>query len=636
VKGGAARFYGSLAALAAAGLAAAAAWSAARFPQEFAATVAREDLGYETSRACLRCHPDHTASWARTFHRTMTQEACAESVLGDFSGATFEFLGRVAKMSREGDCFFVDYEDAAGRRLARHRVARTVGSRRYQQYLTLDEGRGLYLRLPVAWHVERERWIHLNGAFLFPDSENWDQHLASWNDNCVFCHNVKATPRALLSRELADPSGPTPVNRKVFLGTAVEELGIACEACHGPGEEHVRRNADPLRRAFLHLGGDADPTIVNPERLSKERSAQVCGHCHGARLPVDPFEFVLHTMGEKGDPYVPGEDLSRWWRPIQRDSRVFEDGEMGGETTFALRFWPDGEARLTAYEYQGLLQSPCFQRGELTCISCHSMHKGDPRGQLTEEMRGDGACLQCHRSIAEDLRAHTMHDPAGSGSRCLECHMPRDTYGILSIHRTHRISNPDPAAAAREGRPDACTLCHLDRTAHWAAESATAWWGESYEWKGGVVEADLAESVRDLLSGDVVERCVAAWSMGRPDAPLDGDARAWTIPLLLLALEDVYPAVRHFAWASLESVLADFSVARRSRFESLPEVEALATRKERFEALRFWTGAWIGSDRSRLSHPGSAAALLPDGLPDLDRVYALVRGQASKAIAIGE
>ena len=43
---------------------------------------------YAGSAACRRCHPDHYQSWARTFHRSMTEEASQDSVRGDFSGAT--------------------------------------------------------------------------------------------------------------------------------------------------------------------------------------------------------------------------------------------------------------------------------------------------------------------------------------------------------------------------------------------------------------------------------------------------------------------------------------------------------------------------------------------------------------------
>ena len=50
------------------------------------------------------------------------------------------------------------------------------------------------------------------------------------------------------------------------------ELGIACEACHGPAEEHVRFYQSPVRRYLRYFrqvqDPDAcDPTIVNPEKL---------------------------------------------------------------------------------------------------------------------------------------------------------------------------------------------------------------------------------------------------------------------------------------------------------------------------------------------------------------------------------
>ena len=35
----------------------------------------------------------------------------------------------------------------------------------------------------------------------------------------------------------------------------------------------------------------------------------------------------------------------------------------------------------------------------ITCISCHEMHGGDPRGQLTDEKKTNAACNQCHPKI---------------------------------------------------------------------------------------------------------------------------------------------------------------------------------------------------------------------------------------------
>src|SRR5947207_761531 len=40
--------------------------------------------GYVGSAACRSCHPDQHGTWYGSYHRTMTQAATEESVLGDF------------------------------------------------------------------------------------------------------------------------------------------------------------------------------------------------------------------------------------------------------------------------------------------------------------------------------------------------------------------------------------------------------------------------------------------------------------------------------------------------------------------------------------------------------------------------
>src|SRR5690349_14984947 len=57
--------------------------------------------GYVGSARCRGCHDDHVASWHRTFHRTMTAEATAETVRGDFSGTTLTSAGVTARMDRD-------------------------------------------------------------------------------------------------------------------------------------------------------------------------------------------------------------------------------------------------------------------------------------------------------------------------------------------------------------------------------------------------------------------------------------------------------------------------------------------------------------------------------------------------------
>src|SRR5262249_43632160 len=153
-----------------------------------------------------------------------------------------------------------------------------------------------------------------------------------------------------------------------------------------------------------------------------------------------------------------------------------------GNFSFATRFWSDGSPRLTAYEYQGMTRSKCFTAGQpgarITCTSCHSMHDGDPRGQLTAEKRTNTACTQCHHQFTSsaELTAHTKHSENSSGSLCYNCHMPRIVYGVMSIHPTHEIAIPQAEDTIRFQKPNACNQCHFDWSVNRAiAESRRLW-----------------------------------------------------------------------------------------------------------------------------------------------------------------
>ncbi len=508
-------------------------------------------VGYVGSASCRGCHDDHLASWHRTFHRTMTAEATAESVRGDFSGATLTSAGVTARMDRDPRGGYQMTFTRPGVPAKTVEVARTVGSRRYQQYLAREGD--TYWRLPVAWHVEDRRWFPMTSAFLFADPSlaaganppdvrpvygggDFDRHVTRWNDNCVFCHNVAPNPAR-------DPATGR-------FATTTAELGVACEACHGPGAEHVARNGDPFRRWALTTGHRADPTIVNPARLPPARAADLCGRCHGQRI-ADRIDPLL----EHGDPFVPGDDLAIESSPLWRDT------PLGGDRqAFAARFWDDGTPRLTAYEYQGLLQSPCTMRGPLTCTSCHGMHDGDPRGQIRARFGGRSSntlCTGCHAPLAapEAARLHAHHDPAGEGGRCVSCHMPRIVYGVLDVHRSHRIEIPDPAGAAADGRPDACTSCHVERSVAWAEASARRFWGAA-RYPAGADPAAGTSPLEALFGGSPVARAVAADALGRSPVP-DAGARARRLGALLEVMAaDRYPAIRHLAWRAVRRLAA--------------------------------------------------------------------------------
>ena len=108
------------------------------------------------------------------------------------------------------------------------------------------------------------------------------------------------------------------------------------------------------------------------------------------------------------------------------------------------RFWGDGTPLTTALEYQGMAMSACYQngKGQLRCLTCHSMHQSDPNHQLKDGMRTNAACYSCHETYRSCLAEHTHHEADSPGSLCMNCHMPHQVYSLLDTHRTHRITIP--------------------------------------------------------------------------------------------------------------------------------------------------------------------------------------------------
>ncbi|MBL4689192.1 MAG: hypothetical protein JKY37_31660 [Nannocystaceae bacterium] len=495
-----------------------------------------EPAGSET---CARCHPQQHASWFASYHRTMTQKATGDAVLAPFAGESLRTLGFVATMTGKAQgrphMRIASVDD--GSVLLDVDVELTVGSHRYQQYVArIDRGGGAQerWRLPLAWHPQARRWLHLSGAFLTPDgrdgsAEDYMRHMSRWSDNCIFCHNTEPSP-GLGADGLWRPQ--------------LAELGIACEACHGRASAHVAKHDNPLARVLTAWSGrPVDNSVAQPGRLDPGLHADVCGRCHGQRIAKDITEVMRH-----GDGFVPGQPLGAVSRPIFRDSEL----EGLAASPFADRFWPDGTPRLSAYEYQGLLSSECHDQGRgLSCNDCHTMHGEDPDGQLRAQYDVAETCGRCHSPTI--LTGGAEHGGHSAAVDCADCHMPHVTYGLLKGMMSHRITVPDPGAlVGRHDQPDACTQCHVGRSRQWAAQSLG-----SLRLAGTAAglpderEAWASRVVLDLLGGDPVQRTLAAHALSRVGA--QGPPRA-RLQALLAALSDEYPAVRWLAWRGLTAM----------------------------------------------------------------------------------
>ncbi len=508
---------------------------------------------YVTSDSCESCHPEQYATWRRSYHPSMTQTASVESVQGAFDGVQLERRGRRYIPQQDEDGFWAEFEVPAGPEGAmqwvRVPIVMTTGSHHMQIYWYPTGDRRTLGQFDFAWlGGDDQRWVPRESLFLQPPrSADWAE-TGRWNMTCIKCHTTNARP------ELED------------MDSHASEFGIACEACHGPGEEHVRFNRDPRRRYGLHLAGEegpSDDTMVNPETLTKERSGEVCGSCHGITFPV---QEEMQTAMRSGDRYLPGEPLQDV-RVVNQPSEGTEEVDhiLEHDSLYIERsFWGDGTVRVSGREYNGLIESPCFQRGEMTCLTCHEMHQdpNDPRpakewadDQMKPDFEhGNAACLQCHESLADEsaLTAHTYHEADSSGSECYNCHMGFTTYGLLKAMRSHTIATPSVSESTELGRPNACNQCHLDKTLGWTAEHLANWYGIESPPLTAEQQA-VPASLIWMLSGDAGQRALMAWSMGWDDAQ-EASGKYWMTPFLSQLLMDPYDAVRYIAGRSLREM----------------------------------------------------------------------------------
>ena len=511
--------------------------------------------GYVSSRACQACHPSEHASWSSSYHSTMTQVASAATALGDFDDVVLRDGGWTFRLLRRDDELWVDMPmlDRGGRPdgpREQRRIVLTTGSHHMQAYWYETGNTRVLGLLPFVFNRELGGWLPRQASFLQPPRYGPVSEAGRWNKTCIECHATLGRLRPV------DPAGQD---------THVAEFGVGCESCHGPAADHVAANHSLARRYAMYFSGRRDPTIVQPRSLAHDRSSEVCGQCHATSIWTE--QRAIDAWMTRGFDYRPGDRLADT-KHVVRGALEANTAEVRAALAhqpelLSNTFWSDGMNRVAGREYNMLLETPCFVRGELSCLSCHEMHRDadDPRtpeewadDQLRPGMRGNEACTQCHveYSAVERLQEHTHHAPGSGGSACYDCHMPYTTYGLLKAIRSHQVSEPSVATSVATGRPLACNQCHLDRTLAWSA----GWLEEWYGLASPALTADqrsVSATVLAALRGDAGQRALAAWAMGW-DSAHEASGSDWQAHYLRVLLEDPYPAVRHIARRSLSAL----------------------------------------------------------------------------------
>ncbi|MEO8552747.1 MAG: cytochrome c3 family protein, partial [Kofleriaceae bacterium] len=262
------------------------------------------------------------------------------------------------------------------------------------------------------------------------------------NHECLDCH----TPNLAVTH--ADHTGKWT--------TTATDFTVACESCHGPGSQH----ADPH--------GNGKGRIIQPVKAGA-LGVMACARCHGPRQPLWPLLDADHA-------FQLGGDYDEAYDPIVV---TLPGGGMSSD------FFADGKPATSSFEYQAMLQSACYRKGNATCLTCHTApHNATRKAELRDEP--DKLCRSCHKTLAPD---HSHHKTA----TCISCHMPPTVSGVLDHFADHTIDVPAPSTTASHQVPNACGVCHADKQPAQLAGELAKWWPDAA--KRQALRARLADAL---------------------------------------------------------------------------------------------------------------------------------------------
>ncbi len=409
-----------------------------------------------------------------------------DSFVGAFEGETFEHAGMKATFHRKGEAYLVSVTEVDG--VTAEYTMHSVGGVYPLEHPILATGKGRLQSFDIVWDVEQKRWYHLYPDQDLPpqDAFHWTGVYKNWNARCAECHATGFEKNYDLQT-------------RRYSSTQVE-IGVGCEACHGPGAAHLQivDGQKPERFAI-----DLDDWGFSASMSEPEVAMEQCAGCHARR----------EAFGN-GNP-LPGTAFADNYNlAMLRPGLYHADGQILDEV----------------YVYGSFLQSKMHKQG-VTCSNCHTPHSAE----LVAE--GNAVCTQCHSpagnadfsslTLADyDTPAHTRHEEGTDGAQCISCHMVDQVYMGTDWRRDHSFRVPRPDLSDKLDSPNACTTCHTGETAAWAADKVQDWFPEG-NWRdphyGEVLAkgrenpraaaSELLELAQDKAQSNLV-RATALWLMG--------------------------------------------------------------------------------------------------------------------------
>jgi tetratricopeptide (TPR) repeat protein len=574
------------------------------------------------SESCAGCHQLEAKLWQGSQHQLAMAHASGKSVLGDFSGITFDYFSVKSRLFQKDGKYLVETDDADGK-LAVFEIKYTFGVDPLQQYL-VEFPDGRVQALPIAWDTRPkemggQRWFHLypNEEIRHDDVLHWTKLNQNWNFMCSECHSTGV-------RKNYDAANDR-------YATTLAEISVGCEACHGEGSRHVDWARE--KSSWWSFGKIDDPTMGLAERFSERRDATWVPNAETGNVKRSTPPRVLRAEVETcGLCHARRSEFSEAWTPGQwlADTHMVSPLGRGLHST-------DGQMLdiEEAYNYSTFRQSKMFAAG-VTCSDCHDPHSANLR------LPGDKTCLQCHSQEKYAAATHHRHETVSPPLACASCHMPTRKYMVVDKRHDHSFRIPRPDISVKLGTPNACNDCHANKPPEWSAAAIEHWYGPNRKgfqnyaaafhsaWNDEAEAAKLLAVVAADSNAPAVARASALSELGTRVTPA-------ALNLACAAIRDPDPMVRIGAIDMLEnappeqkwsiaspflsdpirsvriravSILADVSSARlsendRARFDRNVE-EFIAA--QRFNADRPEARSTLGAFYARRGRAGEAEA----------------------------
>lgn len=565
------------------------------------------------SSSCIECHENFYKLWSPSHHGKAMEPINSKYI-------EEENLPESEEFSLEGKIYSITFLDSSmfmiekeGDAIRKYEVAWALGGKNVSYFLTMLE-KGKLQTIPLAYDHNSEIWYNNPESAVrhFPDGSMpddkalpWMDRMYNFNSSCYGCHVSQLETNFDLHTD--------------SYNSIWGEPGINCETCHGPSSEHVRifQNAKE-GETFEDIG------LIVTRTFTQDQHNHSCAPCHARMQPITPS-------------YMPGD-------------RYFDNYNL--TTLENSDFYPDGRDLGENYTYTGWMMNECVANSELHCVTCHT---SSGRNRFADNP--NQACASCHQENAANVTTHSGHKEGSEGAVCVNCHMPKSEFGRM-IRSDHSFRPPMPEGTIQFESPNACNMCHSDKSPEWANkvvkkrknnyQDKTMEWAQllkearSSEWKNlnkiltllneaklnEVVIASFVRTLANCYQEEKWETVIGALKNNSPlvraaaASGLTGNVTEASRNALVLACKDEFRLVRISAAASLASFpQEEFATAEKDIVKKATDeyMSSVVTRPDNWSS-HYNLGIFHqnrGDAESALNSYETAARLYPESLMPL-------------------